>query len=161
MIIQATVSATSLLQPPSPPLPSYPFHGSPSPLLLSPSPPPASPPRSPPVSSFQAYTSTPGSLAVLDVPANTSIVLIFGSLVPPSPAYAVTSALVAPDNQLPSLARGPDVKNFTGNNDFIAQNVVLYAQQWVPGYAGAIAIQVGAGRGGVGIDRAVFISAEG
>jgi hypothetical protein len=59
--------------------------------------------------------------------------------------------------------------NYTARTDFIAQNQVLYAMQWMTGYEGTVLLNVQNGTatqgqgasGGLGIDRAVFISAQG
>lgn len=124
----------------------------------------------------------------MSVPANTSIVLIIGSIVPPGAAYGVLAQVYANDSvialtQNPAYqsdddaSADPDADTYTSllnysiRTDFIAQNQVLYAMQWMPGYEGSILLQTedpqkvlgdqGFALGGMGIDRAIFVAAAG
>ena len=128
------------------------------------------------VSSTQAYTSSAGAITAVTVPANTSIVLIIGSIVPPGATYSILSELDADiytvdatgnpaytSDDASETQEYQHMLNYTFRTDFIAQNQVLYAMQWMTGYSGQVLVSTQQGNylGGLGIDSAVFIAADG
>ena len=93
----------------------------------------------------------------VSVPSNTSIVLLIGSVVPPGAAYGVLTQVEASTSILntignpaytsddddtntssPNADDYDNMLNYTIRTDFIAQNQVLYAMQWMTGYPGTV-----------------------